>query len=101
MRKPQKETNQIPVIIEENLLKISSVYRIPVRVITKAGEHHTGIWERPAELFRVGTGATQGIYLRFVGDRKETHTIIPSDSVDSISFVTELGFLDDLVDSLC
>lgn len=101
-KKIQKEVCQIPVVIWANIMAMSVENNIPVTIVTKAGQTYTGIIRKPFELYRVGISGSEGVFLskQYAEKGTEFHACIPYASIDSISFTTEAGMLDELIDNL-
>jgi len=100
VKKIQKKVCQIPVVIWENIVDLSVENNIPITVTTKAGQTYTGIVQKPFELCHVGGSGGMGLFLSKKGNESESHACIPYGSIDSISFETPSGMLDDLIDNL-
>jgi len=101
MDKLQRETCQVEnSVILENLIVMSRDHGIPVTVKTRQGDVYTGklMADVPCYVATVGTIA---LYIRCViegSEEHESHAVIPVSSIDSMTFCTKKGFLDNLVE---
>ena len=94
----QKETCQPDdTIIMANIWRMSSDGQIPITVTTKAGVTYTGL---PTSMI-AETGTGPALYMRGKGTAdnnwQQRHAVIPLSSIDSLTFETVKGLLDNLV----
>lgn len=96
----QKETGQMEdTIIMDNIVRLSSEHNVPLSIETKTGKVCTGILKA---LMPIGAGITTSwmFYLRrddAENPKKEVHSMVALSDVSAIEFVTEKGFLDNLI----
>lgn len=86
-------------VFSENLVELSREHKIPVTVKTLHGDIYTGILMSTIP-FYVATEGTLALYMRLEiegSQLHERHAVIPVSSIDSMTFATEKGFLDNLV----
>ncbi len=91
------ETNQSRyTLIWPNIVNMSLYNDIPVKIEMEGGSKHEGIIKRGWISF---PGGTECLYLRPAGSGdSEQHTLLNFDKIVSLSFVTEKGFLDNLLE---
>ena len=93
----KKEEGQIEdSIIVENLARMSRDHNIPVAVYVE-GQEYTGIVKT---ILYNSPAYAAVLYMRWVSEddpEKEGHALIPMSRISYITFTTEKGFLDNLV----
>jgi hypothetical protein len=95
--KLQREQEQVDdTVIPENLIKLSRDHGIEVTIKTLQGGVITGrVMARVS--FNAATVGVPALYIRRTIEDHERHAIVPVSSIDSLTFDTEKGFLDNLV----
>lgn len=98
MKRVAKETHQVDnSVIAENIVIMSREHGIPVTIETLGGKVYTGI---VMSRFCAVTGDVSAFYMRLAiegSQMHERHAVIPIASIDSLTFETEKGLLDNLV----
>lgn len=86
-------------VILENLISLSRDYGIPVTIKTGQGDVYTGKLLSSVP-FCAATVGVPALYIRLDiegSQLHESHAVIPVSSIDSLTFATEKGLLDNLV----
>lgn len=96
----QKETNQPDnTVVIENLITMSRDHQIMIRVDFRLNDHERRLVGILKDVVMV-----HNIPLLYLGrvvsgkDGIETHALIPVSTIESITFETEKGYLDNLMD---
>lgn len=100
MERLKKEQCQVDdTVIQENLVKMSREHGILVTIRTLKGDYFYGTLMCIIP-FNAATTGVPALYLQRViedSDGNQRHAVIPVSSIDSITFATEKGLLDNLV----
>ncbi len=98
VEKLQRESCQVDdTVILENLIKLSRDHGIEVTIKTLQGDVYIGKLLADVS-FNAATVGVPALYIRRVIEGNEKHAVIPVSSIDSLTFVAEKGFLDNLVE---
>jgi hypothetical protein len=96
----EKETCQPDnTIVIENIIRVSKDHEILVTIETLRGKVYTGYVLSQVPFF-VATVGVPALYMRLAiegSQLHERHAIIPVSNIDSLTFATEKGFLDNLI----
>lgn len=98
MERLKKETCQVDgTVILENLISLSRDYGISVTIKTTQGDVYTG---KLLSVVSFNAATVPALYMRLDiegSQLHESHAVIPVSSIDSLTFATEKGLLDNLV----